>query len=398
MKFYPKGFGTLAIHAGNFEKETFGALATPIYQSSTFYFDSCEQGGKRFAGEEGGYIYTRLGNPTTTVLEEKVAALEGAEACCAVGSGIGAVTSCLWSIAAAGKHIVADKALYGCTFAYLNHGMTRYGVEVSFIDTADLEQVKKALKPNTCCVYLETPANPNLKITDLKAVSKIAHDYNPEIMVVCDNTFATPYLQRPLELGCDAVIHSGTKYLNGHGDVIAGFVCGSKDFITTVKFFGLKDMTGAVMDPFAAFLILRGLKTMEVRMKRHCESAQAIAEYLEKHPKVEKVYYPGLKSHEGHEIAAKQMHGGYSGVIAFEVKSGMQAGIKFCNSLKLATIAVSLGDAETLIEHPASMTHSPYSPEERAAAGISDGLVRLSVGLENVEDIIADLEQGFKHI
>lgn len=398
MKFYPKGFGTLAIHAGNFEKETFGALATPIYQSSTFYFDSCEQGGKRFAGEDGGYIYTRLGNPTTTVLEEKVAALEGAEACCAVGSGIGAVTSCLWSIAAAGKHIVADKALYGCTFAYLNHGMTRYGVEVSFIDTADLEQVKKALKPNTCCVYLETPANPNLKITDLKAVSKIAHDYNPEIMVVCDNTFATPYLQRPLELGCDAVIHSGTKYLNGHGDVIAGFVCGNKDFITTVKFFGLKDMTGAVMDPFAAFLILRGLKTMEVRMKRHCESAQAIAEYLEKHPKVEKVYYPGLKSHEGHEIAAKQMHGGYSGVIAFEVKGGMQAGIKFCNSLKLATIAVSLGDAETLIEHPASMTHSPYSPEERAAAGISDGLVRLSVGLENVEDIIADLEQGFKHI
>ena len=398
MKFYPKGFGTLAIHAGNFEKETFGALATPIYQSSTFYFDSCEQGGKRFAGEEGGYIYTRLGNPTTTVLEEKVAALEGAEACCAVGSGIGAVTSCLWSIAAAGKHIVADKALYGCTFAYLNHGMTRYGVEVSFIDTADLEQVKKALKPNTCCVYLETPANPNLKINDLKAVSKIAHDYNPEIMVVCDNTFATPYLQRPLELGCDAVIHSGTKYLNGHGDVIAGFVCGNKDFITTVKFFGLKDMTGAVMDPFAAFLFLRGLKTMEVRMKRHCESAQAIAEYLEKHPKVEKVYYPGLKSHEGHEIAAKQMHGGYSGVIAFEVKGGMQAGIKFCNSLKLATIAVSLGDAETLIEHPASMTHSPYSPEERAAAGISDGLVRLSVGLENVEDIIADLEQGFKLI
>lgn len=398
MKFDPKGFGTLAIHAGNFEKETFGALATPIYQSSTFYFDSCEQGGKRFAGEESGYIYTRLGNPTTTVLEEKVAALEGAEACCAVGSGIGAVTSCLWSIAAAGKHIVADKALYGCTFAYLNHGMTRYGVEVSFIDTADLDQVKKALKPNTCCVYLETPANPNLKITDLKAVSKIAHDYNPEIMVVCDNTFATPYLQRPLELGCDAVIHSGTKYLNGHGDVIAGFICGSKDFITTVKFFGLKDMTGAVMDPFAAFLILRGLKTMEVRMKRHCESAQAIAEFLEKHPKVEKVYYPGLKSHEGHEIAAKQMHGGYSGVIAFEVKGGMDAGIKFCNSLKLATIAVSLGDAETLIEHPASMTHSPYSPEERAAAGISDGLVRLSVGLENVEDIIADLEQGFKNI
>ena len=398
MKITPKGFGTLAIHAGNMENEKFGALATPIYQSSTFYFDSCEQGGRRFAGEEGGYIYTRLGNPTTTVLEEKVAALEGAEAACAVGSGIGAVTSSLWTIAAAGKHIVADKALYGCTFAYLNHGMTRYGVEVTFIDTSDLNEVKKALRENTCCVYLETPANPNLKVTDLKAVAKIAHDYNPEIMVVCDNTFATPYLQRPLELGCDAVIHSGTKYLNGHGDVIAGFVVGSAEFIGKVKLFGLKDMTGAVMDPFAAFLILRGLKTMEIRMERHCSNAQKVAEFLDKHPKVAKVYYPGLADHEGHEIAAKQMHNGFGGVIAFEVKGGMEKGIKFCNSLQMATIAVSLGDAETLIEHPASMTHSPYTPEERAAAGISDGLVRISVGLENVEDIIADLEHGFENI
>jgi len=398
MKNTPKGFGTLAIHAGNPEKETHGALAMPIYQSSTFYFDSCEQGGRRFAGEEGGYIYTRLGNPTTTVLEEKVAALEGAEAAVAVGSGIGAVSSCLWTIAGAGKHIVADKALYGCTFAFLNHGMTRYGVEVTFVDTSDLNQVKEALKPNTCCVYLETPANPNLKVTDIKAVCDLAHGYNADIKVVCDNTFATPYLQRPLSLGCDAVIHSGTKYLNGHGDVIAGFVVGSAEFITDVRFFGLKDMTGAVMDPFCAFLILRGLKTLEVRMQRHCQSAQKIAEYLEKHPKVQKVYYPGLKSHKGHEIASKQMHGGFSGVIAFEVKGGMESGIKFCNSLNLATIAVSLGDAETLIEHPASMTHSPYSPEERAAAGISDGLVRISVGLENVEDIIDDLEHGFSQI
>ncbi len=398
MDFKPKGFGTLAIHAGNIEKETYGALATPIYQSSTFYFDSCEQGGKRFAGEESGYIYTRLGNPTTTVLEEKVAALEGAEAAVALGSGIGAVTSCLWTIAAAGKHIVADKALYGCTFAYLNHGMTRYGVQVTFIDTSDLEEVKKALKPNTCCVYLETPANPNLKITDIKAVADIAHAYNKDIMVVCDNTFATPYLQRPLQQGCDAVVHSGTKYLNGHGDVIAGFVCGNKEFISNVKLFGLKDMTGAVMDPFAAFLILRGLKTLEVRMQRHCQSAQKLAEYLDKHPKVTKVYYPGLPDHVGYQTAKKQMHGGFSGVIAFEVKGGMEEGIKFCNSLKLATIAVSLGDAETLVEHPASMTHSPYTAEERAAAGISDGLVRISVGLENVEDLIADFEQAFDKI
>ncbi len=393
-----KGFGTLAIHAGNMEKETFGALATPIYQSSTFYFDSCEQGGRRFAGEEGGYIYTRLGNPTTTVLEKKVAALEGAEDAVALSSGMGAVSSCLWSIAAAGKHIVADEALYGCTFAYLNHGMTRYGVEVTFIDTSDLNAVKAALKPNTCCVYLETPANPNLKISDIAEISKIAHKFNPEIMVVCDNTFATPYLQRPLELGCDAVIHSATKYLNGHGDVIAGFVCGKKEFIDTVRMFGLKDMTGAVMDPFAAFLILRGLKTLEIRMQRHCENAKRIAEFLDKHPKVQKVYYPGLTSHIGHDVATKQMHGGFGGIIAFEVKGGMNAGIKLCNSLNLITVAVSLGDAETLIEHPASMTHSPYTPEERAAAGISDGLVRLSAGLENVEDIIADLEQGLKQI
>lgn len=393
-----KGFGTLAIHAGNMEKETFGALATPIYQSSTFYFDSCEQGGRRFAGEESGYIYTRLGNPTTTVLEKKVAALEGAEDAVALSSGMGAVSSCLWSIAAAGKHIVADEALYGCTFAYLNHGMTRYGVEVTFIDTSDLNAVKAALKPNTCCVYLETPANPNLKILDIAEISKIAHKFNPEIMVVCDNTFATPYLQRPLELGCDAVIHSATKYLNGHGDVIAGFVCGKKEFIDTVRMFGLKDMTGAVMDPFAAFLILRGLKTLEIRMQRHCENAKRIAEFLDKHPKVQKVYYPGLESHVGHDVAAKQMHGGFGGIIAFEVKGGMNAGIKLCNSLNLITVAVSLGDAETLIEHPASMTHSPYTPEERAAAGISDGLVRLSAGLENVEDIIADLEQGLKQI
>ena len=398
MKKNPKGFGTLAIHAGNMEKETFGALATPIYQSSTFYFDSCEQGGRRFAGEEGGYIYTRLGNPTTTVLEEKVAALEGAEAAVALASGMGAVSSCLWTIAAAGKHIIADEALYGCTFAYLNHGMTRYGVEVTFVDTSDLNEVKAALKPNTCCVDLETPANPNLKITDIEAICKLAHGYNPEIMVVCDNTFATPYLQRPLDLGCDAVIHSATKYLNGHGDVIAGFVCGKSEFITNVKMFGLKDMTGAVMDPFASFLILRGLKTLEIRVQRHCENANKIAEYLEKHPKVQKVYFPGLKSHKGHDIAAKQMHGGFGAIIAFEVKGGMEAGKKLCNSLDMITVAVSLGDAETLIEHPASMTHSPYSPEERAAAGISDGLVRLSVGLENVEDIIADLEQGFKKI
>ena len=287
------GIGTKAIHAGNVKDAQYGALATPIYQSSTFVFDSCEQGGRRFAGQESGYIYTRLGNPTTSVLEAKIAALEGGEDAVACASGMGAISACLWSIAGAGKHIIADGTLYGCTFALLNHGMTRYGVEVDFIDTSDLEALKAHLKPNTCAVYLETPANPNLKITDIAAVAELAHAYNKNIMVVCDNTFASPALQNPLALGADVVVHSATKYLNGHGDVIAGFVVGKKSFISEVRMFGLKDMTGAVMDPFCAFLILRGLKTLEIRMARHCENASQVAAFLDAHPAVEKVYYPG---------------------------------------------------------------------------------------------------------
>ena len=393
MKKKSCGFGTKAIHAGNVRDTQYGALSMPIYQTSTFVFDSCEQGGRRFAGEEGGYIYTRLGNPTVSVLESKVAALEGGEACVASGSGMGAISSCLWTIAGAGKHILADGTLYGCTFALLSHGMTRYGVEVDFVDSTDLEAVKAHLKPNTAAVYLETPANPNLKITDIAAVAKIAHAYNKDIKVVCDNTFASPALQNPIALGADVVVHSATKYLNGHGDVIAGFVVGKADFISEVRMFGLKDMTGAVLDPFAAFLILRGLKTLELRMKRHCESAEKIAKYLAKHSAVEKVYYPGLKDHPGHKIAAKQMKD-FGGMISFEVKGGKDAGVKLVDSLKLITVAVSLGDAESLIEHPASMTHSTYTPEELAESGIAPGLIRLSVGLENVEDIIADLDQA----
>jgi len=316
------GFGTKAIHAGNLRDKQYGSLTMPIYQTSTFFFENCEQGGHRFAGQENGYIYTRLGNPTTSVLESKVAALENGEACVAASSGMGAISSCLWSIAGAGKHILADETLYGCTFAYL---------------------------------------------------------------------------QRPLELGADVVVHSATKYLNGHGDVIAGFVIGKADFMQEVRMFGLKDMTGAVLGPFESFLILRGLKTLEIRMQRHCASAKAIAEFLDGHEKVEKVYFPGLVNHLGHEIAKKQMDD-FGGMISFEVKGGKEAGMKFVNSLSLATIAVSLGDAETLIEHPASMTHSTYGEEDLKAAGISAGLIRLSVGLENVEDIIEDLRMGLEKI
>lgn len=391
------GFGTKAIHGGKMKDTQYGALTMPIYQTSTFEFDCCEQGGRRFAGEEKGYIYTRLGNPSISAVENKVALLEGGEACAAASSGMGAVSACLWSIAGAGKHILADETLYGCTFALLNHGMTRYGVEVTFVDTSDLEQVKANLKENTVCVYLETPANPNLKISDIQAVAELAHAYNPAIQVVCDNTFASPYLQRPLELGADVVIHSATKYLNGHGDVIAGFVVGTEAFINEVKMFGLKDMTGATLGPFEAFLIMRGLKTMEIRMERHCENAKKVAEYLVKQEKVERVYYPGLETHPGYEIAKKQMQD-FGAMISFEVKGGKEGGMKFVNSLSMIPIAVSLGDAETLVQHPASMTHSVYTEKELKAAGISAGLIRLSVGLENAEDIIADLELGFSKI
>lgn len=391
------GFGTKAIHAGNVKDKVYGALTMPIYQTSTFFFDSCEQGGKRFAGEEAGFIYSRLGNPTSSVLENKVAALEGGEAAAATASGMGAISSTLWTIAAAGKHIIADSTLYGCTFALLAHGLPRYGVDVTFVNTSNIDEIKAALKENTVAVYLETPANPNLKIADIELIAKTAHEYNKDIKVVCDNTFATPYLQNPLALGADVVVHSATKYINGHGDVIAGFVVGSAEFIGQVKMFGIKDMTGSVLGPQEAFLILRGLKTLEIRMKQHCANATAIAQYLDSNPKVEKVYFPGLESHANHEVAKKQMRD-FGGMVSFEVKGGKEAGIKLVNALELCTIAVSLGDAETLIEHPASMTHSTYSAQDLKDAGIAEGLVRISSGLENVEDIIADLEQAFAKI
>ena len=395
MEMKKLGLGTTAIHAGTL-KNLYGTLAMPIYQTSTFIFDSAEQGGRRFALEEAGYIYTRLGNPTTTVLENKIAALEEGEAGIAMSSGMGAISSTLWTVLKAGDHVVTDKTLYGCTFALMNHGLTKFGVEVTFVDTSNLDEVKKAMKENTRVVYLETPANPNLKIVDLEGVCKVAHT-NPNTLVIVDNTFATPYMQKPLKLGVDVVVHSATKYLNGHGDVIAGLVVTNKELADQIRFVGLKDMTGAVLGPQEAYYIIRGLKTFEIRMERHCKNARTIADFLNKHPKVEKVYYPGLESHPGYEIAKKQMKD-FGAMISFELKGGFEAGKTLLNNLKLCSLAVSLGDTETLIQQPASMTHSPYTKEEREAAGITDGLVRLSVGLENVEDIIADLEQGLEKI
>lgn len=389
------GFATKAIHGGN-KKDQYGSLATPIHQTATFIFDSAEQGGKRFAGEEEGYIYTRLGNPTNTILEEKLAMLEGGEACMSMASGIGAISSTMWTALKAGDHVISAQTIYGCTHAFLAHGISRYGVEVTFVDVSNVENVRNAMQENTKVIFLETPANPTLLITDIEAISKIAHAQE-NCMVIVDNTFSTPYIQRPLELGADVVVHSGTKFINGHGDVISGFAIGSKAFIDQVRLFGVKDMTGSNLSPFDAFLIIRGMKTLELRMERHCKNAMVVAEFLETHPAVEKVYYPGLKSFSQYELGRKQMSLP-GGIIAFEIKGGIEEGKKILNATELCSIAVSLGDAETLIEHPASMTHSPYSMEERLEAGITDGLVRLAVGLENVEDIISDLDQALNLI
>lgn len=384
-------FSTRAVHAG-YRPNEYGALATPIYQTSTFIFDSAEQGGRRFALEEEGYIYTRLGNPTCSQVEDKLASLENAEAAVAMASGMGAITSVIWSIVSAGDHIVAAKTLYGCTFAFMSHGLTKFGVEVDFVDTSDPENVRKAMKPNTKIVYLESPANPNMLLSDISVISKIAHE-TEGCMVVVDNTYCTPYIQRPIDLGADVVVHSATKYLNGHGDVIAGFAAGKKEFIDKVRLFGIKDMTGSVMSPFDAYLINRGMKTLEVRMEKHCSNAQKVAEFLESHPAIEWIGYPGLKSFPQYELAKKQMSLP-GAMIAFELKGGLESGKKLMNTVELCSLAVSLGDTETLIQHPASMTHSPYTPEERALSGISEGLVRLSVGLEHADDIIDDLKQA----
>lgn len=385
------GFATQAIHGGH-QPNQFGALCDPIYQTSAFTFETAEQGGSRFALEETGYVYSRLGNPTNNHAEQKIALLEGGEACVSAASGIGAITSAIWVCVKQGDHIVSAKTLYGCTYSFLNHGLSRYGVDVTFVDTRDPVNIKKAIRPNTKLVYLESPANPNLDITDIKAIADIV-SHHKDCRLMVDNTFSTPYITKPLSLGADIVVHSATKYLNGHGDVISGFVVGKEEYIKDVRLLGIKDLTGASLSPFNAFLISRGLKTLEIRMERHCANAQKVAEFLEKHPAVESILYPGLPSFPQYDLAKRQMKLP-GAMIAFEVKGGIEAGKKLLNSLEMLIISVSLGDAETLIQHPASMTHSPYTPEERKECNISEGLVRISVGLENPEDIIADLKRA----
>ncbi|MGS0677325.1 trans-sulfuration enzyme family protein [Shewanella sp. 30m-9] len=380
---------TKVIHAGR-ESNPVGALVTPLCQSATFVFDSAEQGGARFSGAEQGYIYTRLGNPTTAELERKIAALEGSEAAAATASGMAAVSAALLANLSHGDHLVASNAVYGCTFSLMTSLLVRFGIEVSLVNFNDEAEIKAAVKPNTKVIFCETPVNPHLDVYNLDLIAGIAKQHN--LVSVVDNTFMTPLLQQPIKHGIDIVIHSATKYLNGHGDVIAGLICASHQQMEVIKYEVLKDV-GAVLSPHDAWLILRGLKTLDVRLERHCDNAEKIASYLEYHPKISKVYYPALKSHPGHKLLGTQMRRA-GGVIAFELDASLEESISFINQLPLFSIAVSLGDAESLIQHPASMTHSPYTDEERSRAGITDNLLRISVGLESVEDIIQALEAG----
>ena len=385
------GFSTRAIHHAYDAQANEGALTPPLHLTSTFAFDSAEAGGEMFAGDRPGHVYSRISNPTLDLLEQRIATLEGAEAGLALSSGMGAITSTLWTLLSPGDEILVDKTLYGCTFSYMRHGLQKFGITVSHVDMTDLATLEAAISAQTRVVYFETPANPNMRLVDIAGASRIAHAHGATVVV--DNTYATPYLTRPIELGADLVLHSATKYLGGHGDVVAGLLVGRAEQIQEIRLTGMKDMTGAVMAPFNALLVMRGLKTLALRMERHCSTAAEIADWLEAHPAVDKVHYPGLHSFDQYDLACRQMVQP-GGMIAFELKGGLAAGQAMMNRLQMIARAVSLGDAETLIQHPASMTHSTYTPEERAEHGITEGLVRISAGLEDPADILQDLEQS----
>lgn len=389
------GFNTTAIHHGYDPLEHQGALVPPIYQTSTFAFPSVEEGARRFTGDAQGYIYTRIANPTLELLAGRIAALEGAEAGLVFGSGMGAITATLWTLLSPGDRIIVDTTLYGCTFSFLHHGLAKFGIDVQHVDLTRAENLAAALTSRTRVVYFETPANPNMRLVDITAISALAHKAGA--LVVVDNTYCSPYLQRPLEFGADLVVHSVTKYLSGHGDVTAGALAGPREIVEQVRVYGLKDMSGAVLSPHDAHLVLRGLKTLALRMDRHCANAQGMAELLAAHPAVQNVFYPGLKTFPQYELAQRQMRLP-GGMIAFELKGGMAAGSRFINALQLITCAVSLGDAETLVQHPASMTHSTYTEEERLAHGITPGLIRLSAGLEDLVDLNADLASALDRL
>jgi len=380
---------TLLIHGSDIE-EPFGAAVTPIYQASTFKFSSAAHGAACFAGEDPGYIYTRIGNPTIHALEKTLAQLENAAGCVVTSSGMAAVNTVYMAFLNAGDHIVSTDAVYGPSRVVIEKHWSRFGVEHSYIDTSNIDNIKKAIRSNTKVLFIETPTNPTIAITDLKAAAEIAHKHH--ILVVVDNTFCTPVLQRPLDFDADVVVHSMTKFINGHADIVAGAIMSkTEELDKTIR--PMMTMLGCCMDPTQAYMVLRGVKTLSLRVIKQQESAQIIAEWLQNHPAVASVSYPGLPSHPQFEIGRKQMTGPGS-LISFELKDGYKAGETLMNNIKLILLAVSLGGVESLMSHPASMTHSKMARESRLAGGITDGLVRFAAGIENVNDIIADLDQA----
>ncbi|NBM77979.1 methionine gamma-lyase [Proteus sp. G2659] len=391
MRQSSKHFNTQAIHYGYSPLDSQGALVPPIFQTSTFVFPTAQYGADCFAGKEKGHFYSRISNPTLDLLEKRLAKLEKGEAAIVFSSGMGAITSGCWSLLKPDDELIADMTLYGCTFAFFNHGLAKFGVKIKHVDLTNLEKLKEAITEKTKLIFFETPANPNMRVSDIAKISEIAHQHN--ILVMVDSTYCSPYLQQPLGLGADIVVHSMTKYLSGHGDVTAGAIITTHELADKIRVEGLKDMTGACLSPHDASLILRGIKTLGIRMEQICENAQRIAQYLEDNPKVETIYYPGLASFPQYELTKRQMRLA-GGMIAIELKGGIKAGREFLNRLNLFSRAVSLGDCESLAQHPATMTHATYSAEERQRHGISDGLIRLSIGLEDVEDLIADLKQA----
>jgi len=387
------GISTLCVHAGS-SKDELGSVVTPIYQTSTFKFKNAEQGAKLFKGEEKGFIYTRLGNPTVEAMEDAVAELEGGYKAIGCASGMAAVHTMIAGMVKSGDHIVCSESVYGATSVLLSSIMPEFGIETTFVDSSNIEQVKNAIKPNTRMIYIETPGNPTLAITDLAAVGKIAKEKG--IYFAVDNTFMSPILQKPFEFGADFIVHSMTKYLNGHADVVAGIIV-----VKTPEHYAiLRKMSnhfGGVIDPFNSFLVHRGLMTLSLRVLRQQENAQKVAEFLENHPKIENIQFPGLPSHPQYELAQKQQKGSGS-MISIDLKGGYEAGVKLMNNVKLFQLAVSLGGVESLIQHPASMTHAGMDKESRLKAKITDGLVRLSIGIEDPEDLIEDLKQALNYL
>lgn len=395
-------FATAAVHGGKGKKDQFGAHASPIYQTSTFVFNDVESGAKAFSHQEGGasHIYSRIGNPTVEELERVICSLEAHSTPnpdlytgMAFGSGMAAISTGILGLAK-GKHVIAQNALYGCTSQFLKEDAPEFGITATFVDTTELSEIESALKnhPETRLIFLESIANPTLAISDIHAIAQLAHQYDALLMV--DNTFATPYHIQPLALGADVVVHSTTKYMGGHGTLIGGAMVASRELFEETNMPIFRKNLGGIAGPMDAWLTINGIKTLPLRMKQHNENAMQVAEFLESHPNVDHVFYPGLASHPDHKLARSMMKNGFGGMISFELKGGFDAGMKLMNGVKLCSLAVSLGSVDSLIQHPASMTHAVVDEDIKKAAGITDGLVRLSVGVEGVEDIIADLKQA----